>query len=61
LQDIIKDKKGDKIALMVAPDAIRHAVGYGGKNRDFLKKFFKKVVIKASSDLSGRQYHVSFD
>jgi histone acetyltransferase (RNA polymerase elongator complex component) len=61
LEEVVKDKKGDQIALTVAPESIHHAIGYAGKNRNFLKEIFSRVVIKASPVFSGKQYHVSFD
>jgi len=59
-EDVIKNKRGDQVTLMVAPEAINHAVGYQGKNRNFLKTFFRSVIIKTAADLSGRQYRAYF-
>ena len=60
LDDVIKNKRGDNLTLMVSPEAINHAVGYQGKNRNYLKTFFHSVVIKSASDLSERQYRAYF-
>ncbi len=61
LNEAIRDKKGDRVTVLVAKEEINHAVGYDGRNRDFLKGLFNKVVIRGSRDLLGRQYSVSVD
>ena len=45
-----------EIKIIVAPDQLNYAIGYSGKNREMLKKHFKKVEFCIDNNLKNRDF-----
>ncbi len=59
LASMMKNANGkEHLLLEVAPSQINYAIGYGGKNRNRLQHYFKKVKVVPSTDLRGRDFRI---
>jgi len=56
----ILKEKGQKIEIIVAPDQLNYAIGYEGKNRNFLHKQFNFVKFFPNDQFKGRDFEFSF-
>jgi hypothetical protein len=50
------EKKGQHVEVSVAPNQLNYAIGYKGKNRFFLQKYFKNVKFYPNDHIYGRNY-----
>lgn len=46
----------ENLTISVAPEQVNAAVGYGGKNRDMLKQYFRHIKFLADPALEGRAF-----
>ena len=55
--DLLKEKHGEKLDIMVNPADLNSAIGYYGKNRILLEKHFRKVKFRADSEIEEKTFY----
>jgi histone acetyltransferase (RNA polymerase elongator complex component) len=56
-QDLFNEKEGKTVEIRVNPADLHPAIGYYGKNRKLLEKFFRTVKFIADPEIQEKTYH----
>jgi histone acetyltransferase (RNA polymerase elongator complex component) len=56
----LSENEGKQLVIFVAPDQLNYAIGYEGKNKKLLQKYYKSVKFFPNNLLKGREFKFSF-
>jgi histone acetyltransferase (RNA polymerase elongator complex component) len=55
--DLLKEKHGETLEIIVNPVDLNHAIGYYGKNRILLEKHYRMVKFKTNSEIKEKTFY----